>query len=645
MFRESKLTEIKMQNKKFSSIPWLATHFLAVLLIFSILCLIRYPIFINSDHFFTTDEGLLAGTILDLLNGGPVAFYYPTARTFGLTFGLVASPFIWLFGPTSLAYNIPATIFYSLYLWTTYLIARILIPRTAYLVFIMLIFTPTYVTHLSTHNWPHIPAAFWGNLIFLLFIKIKLSKETSHPLLFALFFIMGLAIYTYTYSLIYILTITILYAINHPRWHQIREKLSITPLVVSFKNKKTKFEFLSLLLDVLIILFLIAVIFSYIFGGFAFDIAGHSIFQVNNFHKAAIQLLALIFIRILINPNSAITSFLNIKSYFANIIKPKKQNTIIIAVSGFLIGLSPRITSIFMGETSRGGQGHDVDFLPTKLLAHLQDLLTKYGPKLLGFDLPYPGFNPNPNGIVWYIFIILLILLIIIFFASAFSFIAEKRTSLYNIATLRNMPFEAIHVFLLLPFLVCIANIIVQNGPQPRYLFPLFGVTTIWIGIFVNKIQNKYKWFSVPVLIIWVCFYSFTNYLNFQDVGIIQEHKVVKLKKYFIHDLVDFLKEKKITVAYSDLRISQLGYYFSGGTININEYSPNPTFKLKRREKSFTSSNFAIIAAGDKAITYHDYLNEKKIGHKTSIISDHKIFWNFSGNDNELNKLRSLILN
>ena len=162
-----------MQNNKFSSTSRLAIHISAVLLIFLILCLIRYPIFINSDHFFSYDEGLLASTILNLLNGGPAVFYYPTARTFGLTNGIVASPFIWIFGPTSLAYNIPATIFYSLYLWTTYLIARILIPRTAYLVFIMLIFTPNYVTYLSTHNWPHIPAAFLGNLIFLLFIKTK----------------------------------------------------------------------------------------------------------------------------------------------------------------------------------------------------------------------------------------------------------------------------------------------------------------------------------------------------------------------------------------------------------------------------------------------------------------------------------------
>ena len=37
------------------------------------------------------------------------------------------------------------------------------------------------------------------------------------------------------------------------------------------------------------------VVFSYIFGGFGLDIAGHSILQINEFNKAALQFLGLIF--------------------------------------------------------------------------------------------------------------------------------------------------------------------------------------------------------------------------------------------------------------------------------------------------------------------------------------------------------------
>lgn len=625
--------------------PWLATHFLAVPLIFLILGLIRYPLFINSDYFFTLDEGMLASTIINLLNGGPIIFYYDTARTFGLTFGLVAAPFIWFLGPTSLAFNLPATLFYSLYLWTTYLIARILIPRTAYLVFIMLIFTPTYVTHISTHNWPHIPAAFLGNLIFLLFIKTKLSnKRISTPIIFALFFVIGLAIYTYTYSLIYILTIAILYALTHPRWNQIRDNLSIVTLVAFFKNKISKLEIICLLLDAIIIVFFIAVIFSYVFGGFGLDIAGHSIIQINNFHKAAMQLLAIIILRILINPIRAISFFRNAKSYYATSIQQKKQNIITAGVTGFLIGLSPRFASILIGETSRGGQGHDVDFSPAKLFAHFQDILTEKGPILLGLDLHFQSFNSSSHGIDWLLFIILFMLLIAIYFTSAFSFISENRTYLKNIATLKGMPFRAVHIILLVPFLVCVANIIVQNGSQPRYLFPLFGIATLWIGIFIDKIKKEYKWLPSIAITIWVCFYSFTNYLNFQDKGVIKENKVVKFDRHLIHGLIDFLEDKKITVAYSDLDISEIGTYFSGGKVNINEFYSNPIFKLKeKRERSFAISRFAIIAKDNHAITYQGYLKEKGIEHNTAIVSGHEIFWEFSGNEMEINKLRTLI--
>jgi hypothetical protein len=640
-----------MQKNKFSSMPVLATHFLAVPLIFLILVLIRYPIFANSDYFFTYDEGLLAGTILNILNGGPVVFYYETARTFGLTFGLVASPFIWFLGPTSLAFNLPATLFYSLYLWTTYLIARILIPRTAYLVFIMLIFTPNYVTNLSTHNWPHIPAAFLGNLIFLLFIKIKLSKNFSSPIFFSLFFIIGLAIYTYTYSLIYILTITTLYALTHPLWNQIREKLSIASVIVIFKNKRKKLDIFCLLLDVLIIIFSLSVVFSYVFGGFGFDIAGHSILQINKFHKAALQLLAIILLRILINPNSAISFLRNAKSYYATNIQQKKQKIIAAGMAGFLIGLSPRFASILIGETSRGGQGHDVDFSMIKLFTHFQNLLTESGPKILGLDLPFQRLNYSSNNIEWLILIVLFIPLITIFLTSVYSFISENRIPLKNIATLRGMPFEAMHVILLLPILVCIANIIVQNGPQPRYLFPLFGITTIWIGFFIDKIKKKYKWLPITVLMIWISFYSFTNYSSFQNMGIIKGNKVVKFDKNIVHDLIDFLDKNKIYVAYSDVYISHVGSYYSGGKINILEFSAKPTFTslsgsfiLKRkREESNAITNFAIIAKNNNAITYQDYLQEKEISYKSLIISDYEIFWDFSGHDIEINNLKTLI--
>ena len=632
-----------MQNIKFSSMTQLAIHFFSVLLISLVLALIRYPFLLNSDYFFTSDEGMLASTIVNMLNGGPIHFYYDFGRTFGLTFGLVSVPFIWILGPTSLAFNFPAVLHYALYIWTTYLIAKMLIPRTAYLILILMLFTPVFITAMTVHNWPHTQAAFLGNLIFLLFIKIKLSKKNSGLTIFALFFVMGLAIYTYTYSLIYILTIIILYTLTHPHWNQIRKKISFATLVLFFKNKKTKIEIFCLVLDVLIIVFFIAVVFSYIFGGFGLDFAGQSILQINKFHKAAMQLLAIIFLRILIAPNKAISFLRNAKSYCVASIQSNKKNMIASGVMGFLIGLSPRIASILTGETSRGGQGHDVDFSPTKLLVHLEDLLTENGPELLGYDEHFQVLISNSNGIGLIILGAVFILLITIFFSSVFFFISENRAPLKNIMALSAIPFKAVHVILLVPILVCVANIIVQHGPETRYLFPLFGIITLWVGIYVDKIKEKFKWFPIAVLTIWICFYSFTNYQAFQNRGLIEGNKVVKLNKHLIHDLIDFLETEKITVAYSAYAIAGMGSYFSGGRINISEYSSNPTYKTRQRERSMTSPSFAIIAKDNHATVYQNYLQEKRIEFKTMIISGYETFWDFSGDNADINRLRSLI--
>ena len=632
-----------MWNIKSSGLRQFAQHFFAILLIFLILVLIRYPFFLNSNYYFTADEGILATQILDLLKGGPIVFYYATARTFGLTFGLTSAPFIWVLGPTGLAFNLPATLFYSLYLWTTYLIAKTLIPRTAYLILILMFFTPPFITELTTHNWPHVPAAFFGNLIFLLFIKVKLSEGNNSPIVFFLFFTMGLAIYTYTYSFIFILTIGILYALTHPLWGQIRGKISFDTLVSWFKNKKTKKEIICQLLDMLILTFFVLVVFSYIFGGFGLDIAGISILQINKFNKAALQLLAIIFLRILIDRQGPVSSLRNAKSYFLTRILSGRKHLATVGGVGFLLGISPRIASILTGETTRGGQGHDFDFLPTKLFVHFQDLVSRNGPQLFGFDDPIQDLISNPMDVYWVVLSVLFISLVVIFFFSAFSFVSDHWIPLKNIVALRGLQFKAVHIILLAPILVCIATIIIQHGPETRYLFPLFGILVLWVGIYVDKIQEKVRWFSILVMAVWMGFYSITNYRNYQAQGLIDGVEVVKFKRYYIYDLLEFLETEGISVAYADFGTASKGTFLSDRKINISEFSPNPSFKSSLRERSMTNSHFAIIAKNNTVSIYKNYLHEKRIEFNATIVADYDIFWDFKGNDEEINNLRFLI--
>ena len=268
-----------MRNIEIINLRQLVTHVFAVSILYIVLALIRYPYLLNADHLFSSDEAMLAARIYDIISGGPIAFYYDFGRTFGLTFGITSAPLMWFLGPTALAFNLPGNLYYALYIWTTFLIAKIVIPRTSYLILVLMLFSPSYITEITTHNWPHTLVAFMGNLIFLLFLKLKKTKKKSSLTIFFLFFTIGLAIYTYTYSLIFILVITVFFLLSHNRWDEVREKLSLERFLVVFKKEKTTKELICKVLDVLIVIFLICVSFSYVFGGFGLDIGGVSIFK------------------------------------------------------------------------------------------------------------------------------------------------------------------------------------------------------------------------------------------------------------------------------------------------------------------------------------------------------------------------------
>jgi hypothetical protein len=618
-------------------------HLALILFIFFVSVLLRYPFLINSDHFFSADDGLMANTILRLLSGGPIAFYYDFVRYFGLTFGLTSVPFIWILGVKTLAYQLPGTLFYSLYVWTNFLLAKILTPRVAPLLLALMLITTPYITSMSIHNWPHIPAAFFGNVIFLLFIQAKLSKNNQEMVVFFLFLSMGLAIYTYTYSLIYISVIALLFLLSHPKWDQFREGISPSTLVSFLKKKGGSAQRICRFLDVLVFLFLGVIIFSYVFGGFAVDIGGVSIFQVKNFHKPAFQLVGILLLRIAIYRKDLVFFFNNIKSLIFEKVSARMWRLVSLGTFGFCLGLSPRIASILIGETSRGGQGFDTDILPTQLGMHFWDVISRSGPELFGlgeFQNLTAGFEFPYTIISWVLFF----LMVALFLLSGFFFFFNNWISVKKILSLNATTFQAHHIFILLPILVCAANIIVENGSEPRYLFPLFGTVVLWIGWLLSKIQKKTKWFSVFILILWVVFYSTENYQSQKHQGLIDGVTPVKFKKHIFYDLIGFLESNSIHVAYSNYGVSQVGTYLSVGKINISEYTNNP-WATTQKAMSMGSNDFAIIVTEDHDddITYSDFLKVSNTQFKFNKIGPYKVFWDFLGDATEVNKLRSLV--
>jgi hypothetical protein len=630
--------------KKFLFSPSLsfASHFIPITFIFAAAVLIRYPIFLNSDHYFTADEGLMVNTIMNLLEGGSIVFYYDYARYFGLTGGMLAVPFMWVLGFNTMAFNLPATLFFSLYLWTLYLIAREIIPGMALLVLMLLLISPPFVTEMTTHNWPHIASAFLGNLIFLLFIKFKSSEKNRGGIIFFLFFSMGLAIYTYTFSLIYISVVALLYTLSYPQWNDLRQRFGLASLVGWFKGQRTRRETFVQILDVLIVLFLMVIAFSYVFGGFGLDIAGVSIFQVNNFHKPVFQMLAILLLRILIYRKDLVSYLKGIKTFISEEMSREARVFVGLGGAGFLLGLSPRIASILIGETSRGGQGFDVDFNPIKLIVHLWDVIVRTLPRLFSLDSSFQGLNFSSIGSHANMLGVMAIPLFLLLFFSAVSFCSGRWGPLKKLLILKWVKFDPGNIYLLLPFLTCLANVLVQNGSEPRYLFPMFGAIVLWVGIFVNKFQEKFKGLPVLVLVVWVGFYSMATYKLYKDQGVINGFEVLKLERLEVYDLVEFLESKDIEVAYSNYAVSQIGTFLSKGKINISEYSNNPAAKAQKR-RSLKSSDFAIVAQKKEITIYNEFLLDKEIEFKVEELGGYKVYWGFSGDRGEIDQLRSLV--
>ncbi len=616
-------------------------HLALITAIFSVSILIRYPVLINSDHFFTGDDGMMANTILRLLAGDPIVFYYDSVKYMGLTFGLTSVPFMWILGIKTVAYQLPATLFYSLYVWTNYLLAKFIAPRTALLLLVLMLIPPSTITFMSTHNWPHIPAAFFGNVIFLLFIQAKISKNNQEMVVFFLFLSMGLAIYTYTFSLIYISVVALLYLLSHPKWNQFREEISLSSFVIFFKSKGSRAQRICRFLDILILIFSFVVVFSYIFGGFAIDIGSVSIFQVKHFHKPAVQLLAIILFRIAIYRKDLVPFFEVIINFILEKGNARVWRLIGLGAIGFCLGLSPRLASILTGEISRGGQGFDTDILPTELGMHFWDMVSRSGPILLGLDR---FWNSTASFDFPYVLTsqFLIFLLLALFVSSGFYFFSNNWISVKKIFSFKTVNFEPQHIFILLPVLVCAANIIVENGSEPRYLFPLFGTFVLWIVWLLQKTQGKIKGFSIIMLTVWVTFYSTENYHKQKASGLIDGVTPVKLERHTTYDLIEFLESKSINVAYADYGVSQVGTFLSGGKINISEYNDNP-WATTQKEKSMGSNNFAVIVTGKPAVTYINFLKDNDINFKLNKIGTYKVFWNFLGDSTQINKLRSLI--
>ena len=619
--------------------------------IFFVLVVLKFPILANSAQLLSPDEAIFAYQILDLYNGGPIFFYYDVVKYFGIFNGLIAIPFFWILEVGALAFKLPATLFYALYILSTYWLVKKIRPRAAWIVILLMIFSSPSIWWITSYNGGVGLICLLGNLIFLSFLKVKETGGSRALYLFLLGFFVGFAIYTFTYSIVYIGSVIILFVLSSNYFLNVRAKCSIKNILSWFVRQKGTLRKFVGILDGVILLVLCTTLFSYIFGGFGIDIAGFSILQSNELHKPLGQLLALVVFRICLFRQDIVTKLNSINLLILSI-DPLIRRSLLLGLLGFVVGIFPRILSVLTGETTRGGQGFDVDFIPTNLIYHFWQLMTRQIPEVLGLWAPIVHLLDYEMKFLYILNGFLILMVILLISRSIIFFVKPRWQEVKDIIRLKALVFNTAQFFLILPIVLCVAVVISQGPPTPRYLFPLHGVMSIYAATYFEKIRHESKMFFAFALVVWCIFSGVGIYQTYVAHGIVQDFSIVEKSNRY-SKLIEFCKEHEILHAYSDYGISAVGTFLSMGGIQIAEYNKNVWGK-KIKERLAREDSFAIIVDGRHSShlkTYQKYLDENLHSYSRNIVKgEHSaddlyyVFSSFQGGAETIDRLRSLII-
>jgi len=627
----------------------IALNLIGGLSIFFILIALRLPAFVNSDLLLNADETVMANQIVRLMNGGPLFFYYDITKHFGIFNGLAAIPFFWVLGIGSLAFKLPATLFYALYILSSYWLVKKIQPSAALTVILLLIFSSPAVWRLTLMNWGLGLTCLLGNLVFLSFLEVKETGGSRPVYVFLLGFFVGFAIYSYTYSILYIGSIVILFILSSDYWEVVRNKFSIKKAIAWFVGQKGARQRFVKILDGVILIFMLVILFSYIFGGFGIDIAGYSILQSNELHKPVGQLLIFFILRICLFRHD-IKDKLNSLKFLIVSVDPSVRYSTRLCFFGFLVGIFPRILSILTGETTRGGQGFDIDFAFTNLAIHSWELITYFIPEVLGIRGSLVQLFDYEKTSFYFFNSTMVAVIVFLIGKSVISFVAPRWQEVKDIVLLRRLAFNSSQIFVVFPILICAAIVVSQGPPATRYLFPLHGVAAILTAIYLDKVRRKSKKIFAFALVIWCLFSTVGIYQSYEASGYVRGFSVVKTPTP-ISKLVEFCEAKKLFHAYSDLHTASLTTFLSGGNMQVAEYSKGDASK-STRDRLAREKDFSIIVSGRTSHleTYREYMDENLLGYSQDIVKYgdgmddlYYIFSNFQGEPATIERLRFLM--
>ena len=609
------------------------------------------PLLINPELDYGGDEVFHAREIWEFIQGRNLFFYYENVNYHGNFEGYSAIPFVKYFGFYPLPYKLPALIYYGLFIWSTFLIVRTINPRASWIVSIFLVFPPQWLVGWALlNNYVFAPILFLGNMTLYFFIKFKTDKAVIKETLFLLCFFSGLAIYIWTYSIIYIFTILFLLTLTHPKWNVFRDKFSIKNLFQSFVLLETKKEKVARIYDILLYIFLLAIAYSYIFGGFGLDIGGVTILQINNLHKPVLQIIPLIVIRLLLSRLKVLPSMFNLKNISKFV--GGYKTFIFVGTFGFALGISPRVMSILNGSVNRGGQGFDMDFSPLRIILHTFELVSLL-PHILGINFEYL-FSHSSNRVFPLLQDIFTLPIVGLTIYSLYFFLRKNWAEIKSLIMLKGLSFSPSLVLLLLPALLCVSLIVTMNGPKDHYCMPIYWVLTVYVALFISDTIQRSRMLGATFIAIWLIFFSITfNYSlhelpKFKDVLVSHDKEALKAllsrsqQKYI--DLIETLNSKKIDAVYSDYSLSSNLIINSGGGISAAEYSSSGRSKRLRKDlEGYPDFGLVLNELDQNVEKFLIFLNKNQIQFKREKVSGYVIFWDFVGDVNMKNRLRTLI--
>ena len=299
-----------------------------------------------------------------------------------------------------------------------------------------------------------------------------------------------------------------------------------------------------------------------------------------------------------------------------------------------------------MGDIKRGGQGFDVDFMPTKLAAHFWSLVTEFLPETFGISQPLlewfaVGFS-RP------ILVITGVLSLVVFgmmLWSVISLVASRKDDLVRILKFNPIPFHPILVLVVFVALLLTSLVVTQFGPLHRYLYPMFGILAIGVAVTLDKFRRISQVGFVVLILAWIGFYMITTHKMLKERKVVSGASVVRLAEHPLVSAIEFFKSKNIRTVYTHRSFSTHLTFLSRGEVIGTEYSKIARGK-KQQARSATETWFAVLlhkSIKTDLMTIQQYLSGNEIDYQMELIGPHMVFWDFKGEGKVVDGLRSII--